>query len=59
VGRPLFSGTQLNGHSEPKEVADEEYQDFYKAVAKDTTAETLGWSHFKVRSLGLYEISLT
>jgi HSP90 family molecular chaperone len=34
--------------SEPKEVSEEEYKEFYKAVAKDPTAETLGWSHFKV-----------
>lgn len=33
---------------EPKEVSDEEYKEFYKAVAKDANAETLGWSHFKV-----------
>ncbi|ORY34940.1 putative cation-transporting ATPase [Naematelia encephala] len=32
---------------EPKEVTDEEYREFYKAVAKDESAETLGWSHFK------------
>ncbi|KAK1923777.1 putative cation-transporting ATPase [Papiliotrema laurentii] len=32
---------------EPKEVSEEEYKEFYKAVAKDPTAETLGWSHFK------------
>lgn len=32
---------------EPKEVSDEEYKEFYKAVAKDPSAETLGWSHFK------------
>lgn len=34
---------------EPKDVADEEYKEFYKAVAKDQTAETLGWAHFKAR----------
>ncbi|RXK36361.1 cation-transporting ATPase [Tremella mesenterica] len=32
---------------EPKDVTDEEYREFYKAVAKDPKAETLGWSHFK------------
>ncbi|TYJ54717.1 hypothetical protein B9479_004657 [Cryptococcus floricola] len=32
---------------EPKEVDDEEYKAFYKAVSKDPFAETLGWSHFK------------
>nr|ODN91222.1 cation-transporting ATPase [Cryptococcus depauperatus CBS 7841] len=32
---------------EPKEVSEEEYHDFYKAVSKDPTATTLGWSHFK------------
>ncbi|WRT69461.1 uncharacterized protein IL334_006447 [Kwoniella shivajii] len=32
---------------EPKEVSDEEYQQFYKAVAKDDASESLGWSHFK------------
>jgi heat shock protein beta len=33
---------------EPKDVPDEEYEEFYKAVSKDPTAETLGWAHFKV-----------
>jgi heat shock protein beta len=28
-------------------VSEEEYREFYKAVAKDPLAETLGWSHFK------------
>ncbi|ORX37938.1 Hsp90 protein-domain-containing protein [Kockovaella imperatae] len=32
---------------EPKDVTDIEYEEFYKAVAKDPSAETLGWSHFK------------
>lgn len=29
-------------------MSDEEYTEFYKAVAKDPKAETLGWAHFKV-----------
>jgi len=33
---------------DPKDVSDEEYKEFYKAVAKDPKAETLGWAHFKV-----------
>ncbi|KAK8849475.1 hypothetical protein IAR55_004808 [Kwoniella newhampshirensis] len=32
---------------EPKEVSDEEYIEFYKAVSKDPAAEPLGWSQFK------------
>ncbi|KAK4686199.1 molecular chaperone HtpG, partial [Tremellales sp. Uapishka_1] len=32
---------------EPKDVSEEEYREFYKAVAKDPSAETLGWGHFK------------
>ncbi|WVQ75175.1 hypothetical protein IAR50_004785 [Cryptococcus sp. DSM 104548] len=32
---------------DPKEVDEEEYKAFYKAVSKDPFAETLGWSHFK------------
>lgn len=28
-------------------MAEEEYREFYKAVAKDPSAQTLGWSHFK------------
>jgi hypothetical protein len=35
-------------HREPKDVPDEEYEEFYKAVSKDPTAVTLGWAHFKV-----------
>lgn len=33
---------------DPAEVKDEEYEDFYKAVSKDDSAQTLGWAHFKV-----------
>ncbi len=35
-------------YSEPKDVTDEEYKEFYKAMAKEPLGETLGWSHFKV-----------
>ena len=33
---------------EPTDVKDQEYMDFYKAISKDDSAETLGWAHFKV-----------
>ncbi|OCF30950.1 cation-transporting ATPase [Kwoniella heveanensis CBS 569] len=32
---------------DPKDVSEEEYKDFYKALTKDESAESLGWSHFK------------
>ncbi|KAI9632990.1 putative cation-transporting ATPase [Dioszegia hungarica] len=32
---------------DPKDVPEDEYRQFYKAVAKDQSAETLGWAHFK------------
>jgi HSP90 family molecular chaperone len=42
-------GVGVNIHlREPKEVTDEEYREFYKATAKDASADTLGWAHFKV-----------
>ena len=33
--------------SDAKEVSEEEYREFYKAIAKEPMGETLGWSHFK------------
>ncbi|WVR08263.1 hypothetical protein IAU60_005310 [Kwoniella sp. DSM 27419] len=32
---------------EPKDVSEQEYRQFYKAVTKDESSETLGWAHFK------------
>jgi hypothetical protein len=44
---------------DPKEVDEEEYKQFYKAIAKDPSAEALGWAHFKVCLSVLYmELSL-
>jgi heat shock protein beta len=35
-------------------VKDEEYKDFYKAVSKDDSADTLGWAHFKASMSPLF-----
>merc|ERR1719223_1763371 len=32
---------------ESKDVSDEEYQSFYRAIAKDTNSDALSWIHFK------------
>lgn len=36
---------------DPKDVSDEQYEEFFKGTFKDTNAP-LAWSHFKVSSLG-------
>jgi len=35
-------------------VSEEEYRDFYKTLKLSETAETLGWAHWKVGALALF-----